>query len=96
LIGKQLNKYDYIQDPEVAAFRRSILQVCRDAVDARKNRGRDGAAEHRFPPNVVVTPFPQHLSKKLMKGDRFMVIVCLGAEVESKYVYSLPSFGLGS
>eukprot|EP00730_Choanoeca_flexa_P008408 TRINITY_DN12483_c0_g1_i4.p1 TRINITY_DN12483_c0_g1~~TRINITY_DN12483_c0_g1_i4.p1 ORF type:complete len:1013 (+),score=316.78 TRINITY_DN12483_c0_g1_i4:28-3066(+) len=85
LIGKQLNKYDYIQDAEVASFRRSIIQVCRDAVEARSSRGRDGAAEHRFPPNVSVTPFPEHLKSKLKKGEQLMVVVKIG-EAQSKQI----------
>ena len=84
LIGKQLlNDYDYIHEPELVAFRKNILSVCREAVTARQKGSHEAAAQHRFPPSLVTTAFPQHLVNKLKK-DQIMIIVCVGAELESK------------
>ncbi|EDQ90091.1 PI3K-CA alpha [Monosiga brevicollis MX1] len=86
LIGKQLSEFDFIRDPEVVAFRQSILSICQNAQKLRQSEGIEGAALHRFPPNTISSPFPQHLKAKLNKKEQFILMVYFSSDQASKTV----------
>lgn len=58
-----------MKDPEVQDFRRSILSVCREAMEEREGGGAHSQALYVYPPNVESSPqLPQHIYSKLDKG----------------------------
>ncbi|XP_074797271.1 phosphatidylinositol 4,5-bisphosphate 3-kinase catalytic subunit alpha isoform-like isoform X2 [Natator depressus] len=74
-IGMPICEFELVKDPEVQDFRRSILAVCREAVETREAGGPHSQALYVYPPNVESSPeLPKHVYSKLDKG-RLMVAV---------------------
>lgn len=64
-------EFEMMKDPEVQDFRRSILSVCREAMEEREGGGAHSQALYVYPPNVESSPqLPQHIYSKLDKGRR--------------------------
>lgn len=62
-------EFEMMKDPEVQDFRRSILSVCREAMEEREGGGAHSQALYVYPPNVESSPqLPQHIYSKLDKG----------------------------
>lgn len=62
-------EFEMLKDPEVQDFRRSILSVCREAMEEREGGGAHSQALYVYPPNVESSPqLPQHIYSKLDKG----------------------------
>lgn len=60
-----------MKDPEIQDFRRSILSVCREAMEEREGGGAHSQALYVYPPNVESSPqLPQHIYSKLDKGRK--------------------------
>lgn len=69
-IGMPVCEFEMMKDPEVQDFRRSILSVCREAMEEREGGGAHSQALYVYPPNVESTPqLPQHIYSKLDKGS---------------------------
>ena len=63
-------EFELVKDPEVQDFRRSILSVCREAMEEREAGGAPSLALYVYPPNVESSPeLPQHIYYKLDKGN---------------------------
>lgn len=63
-------EFEMMKDPEVQDFRRSILSVCREAMEEREGGGAHSQALYVYPPNVESSPqLPQHIYSKLDKGS---------------------------
>lgn len=70
-IGMPVCEFEMLKDPEVQDFRRSILSVCREAMEEREGGGAHSQALYVYPPNVESGPqLPQHIYSKLDKGRR--------------------------
>lgn len=70
-IGMPVCEFEMLKDPEVQDFRRSILSVCREAMEEREGGGAHSQALYVYPPNVESSPqLPQHIYSKLDKGTR--------------------------
>lgn len=70
-IGMPVCEFEMMKDPEVQDFRRSILSVCREAMEEREAGGAHSQALYVYPPNVESSPqLPQHISSKLDKGTQ--------------------------
>lgn len=68
-IGMPVCEFEMLKDPEVQDFRRSILSVCREAMEEREGGGANSQALYVYPPNVESSPqLPQHIYSKLDKG----------------------------
>lgn len=68
-IGMPVCEFEMMKDPEVQDFRRSILSVCREAMEEREGGGAHSQALYVYPPNVESSPqLPQHIYSKLDKG----------------------------
>lgn len=68
-IGMPVCEFEMLKDPEVQDFRRSILSVCREAMEEREGGGAHSQALYVYPPNVESSPqLPQHIYSKLDKG----------------------------
>lgn len=62
-------EFEMMKDPEIQDFRRSILSVCREAMEEREGGGAHSQALYVYPPNVESSPqLPQHIYNKLDKG----------------------------
>lgn len=62
-------EFEMMKDPEIQDFRRSILSVCREAMEEREGGGAQSQALYVYPPNVESSPqLPQHIYSKLDKG----------------------------
>ena len=62
-------EFEMIKDSEIQDFRRSILSVCREAMEEREGDGAHSQALYVYPPNVESSPhLPQHIYSKLDKG----------------------------
>lgn len=71
-------EFEMMKDPEVQDFRRSILSVCREAMEEREGGGAHSQALYVYPPNVESSPqLPQHIYSKLDKGRRSRTITSL-------------------
>lgn len=71
-------EFEMMKDPEVQDFRRSILSVCREAMEEREGGGAHSQALYVYPPNVESSPqLPQHIYSKLDKGRRSRTIATL-------------------
>lgn len=86
-------EFEMMKDPEVQDFRRSILSVCREAMEEREGGGAHSQALYVYPPNVESSPqLPQHIYSKLDKGRLSRTVtspslsVCLS-------IYSLATIG---
>lgn len=74
-VGIPVHEFEEMKDPEVQDFRRSILNVCRDAVEGRECCGDEGRMVYVYPPQVESSPvLPANIEKKLEIG---LVIVCV-------------------
>ena len=70
-IGVSVNEFDEMKNLEVMTFRRSIMQVCRDSVMERENKGDHGQAIYVYPPDVNSVPeLPPHIREKLDMGNK--------------------------
>lgn len=68
-IGMPVCEFEVLKDPEVQDFRRSILSVCREAMEEREGGGAHSQALYVYPPNVESSPqLPPHIYSKLDKG----------------------------
>lgn len=69
-IGMPVCEFEMMKDPEVQDFRRSILSVCREAMEEREGGGAHSQALYVYPPNLESSPqLPQHIYGKLDKGS---------------------------
>ncbi|XP_042369664.1 phosphatidylinositol 4,5-bisphosphate 3-kinase catalytic subunit alpha isoform-like, partial [Plectropomus leopardus] len=67
-IGMPVCEFEMMKDPEVQDFRRSILSVCREAMEEREGGGAHSQALYVYPPNVESSPqLPPHIYSKLDK-----------------------------
>lgn len=75
-------EFEMLKDPEVQDFRRSILGVCREAVEEREGGGAHSQALYVYPPNVESSPhLPQHIYSKLDKGTDPATRVFFGPKI---------------
>lgn len=71
-------EFEMMKDPEVQDFRRSILSVCREAMEEREGGGAHSQALYVYPPNVESSPqLPQHIYSKLDKGGHSRTVTTL-------------------
>eukprot|EP00051_Salpingoeca_urceolata_P008583 m.107159 g.107159 ORF g.107159 m.107159 type:complete len:1015 (-) comp15835_c0_seq1:121-3165(-) len=85
LIGKHLNDFESMRDPEVNAFRRDILRVCQQAVKERESKGaspREALALYRYPPNVEAHHLPAHLRAKIAERGYVVKVRVAGEQKE--------------
>ncbi|MEQ2191919.1 hypothetical protein XENOCAPTIV_004376 [Xenoophorus captivus] len=69
-------EFEMMKDPEVQDFRRSILSVCREAMEEREGGGAHTQALYVYPPNVESSPhLPQHIYRKLDKGAEPLLLL---------------------
>lgn len=74
-IGMPVHEFDEMKDAEVIEFRRSILNVCKETVEARDSRCSDRLASYVYPPEIEYSKeLPPNLERKLDKG---LVIICV-------------------
>lgn len=72
-IGMPVCEFEMMKDPEVQDFRRSILSVCREAMEEREGGGAHSQALYVYPPNVESSPqLPPHIYSKLDKGTHLL------------------------
>eukprot|EP01147_Barroeca_monosierra_P009776 gene9776-1976_t len=83
IISKHLSDFESIRDPEIAAFRRNVLNICYEVASTRDRGGRIGYAMHRFPPSIVKTPLPLHTQKRLQKKSVFLCKIRINETQES-------------
>ncbi|XP_071187572.1 phosphatidylinositol 4,5-bisphosphate 3-kinase catalytic subunit alpha isoform-like, partial [Salvelinus alpinus] len=89
-IGMPICEFEQLKDPEVQDFRRSILGVCREAMEEREGGGADTQALYVYPPNVESAPeLPQHIFCKLDKGRLIVTIWVIVSPSNSKQKYTL-------
>ncbi|KAI3375957.1 hypothetical protein L3Q82_016375 [Scortum barcoo] len=75
---------------EVQDFRRSILTVCREAMEEREGGGAHSQALYVYPPNVESSAqLPQHIYSKLDKGRLIVTIWVIVSPSNSKQKYTL-------
>lgn len=71
-------EFELVKDSEVQDFRRSILSVCREAMEEREGGGAHSQALYVYPPNVESSPdLPPHIYSKLDKGVCWYGVVCV-------------------
>ncbi|XP_071370503.1 phosphatidylinositol 4,5-bisphosphate 3-kinase catalytic subunit alpha isoform-like, partial [Centroberyx affinis] len=89
-IGMPVCEFEVLKDPEVQDFRRSILSVCREAMEEREGGGAHSQALYVYPPNVESSPqLPQHIYSKLDKGRLIVTIWVIVSPSNSKQKYTL-------
>uniref|UniRef100_A0A3Q2W4C5 phosphatidylinositol-4,5-bisphosphate 3-kinase n=1 Tax=Haplochromis burtoni TaxID=8153 RepID=A0A3Q2W4C5_HAPBU len=89
-IGMPVCEFEMMKDPEVQDFRRSILSVCREAMEEREGGGAHSQALYVYPPNVESSPqLPQHIYSKLDKGRLIVTIWVIVSPSNSKQKYTL-------
>uniref|UniRef100_A0A3B3V7H2 phosphatidylinositol-4,5-bisphosphate 3-kinase n=1 Tax=Poecilia latipinna TaxID=48699 RepID=A0A3B3V7H2_9TELE len=89
-IGMPVCEFEMMKDPEVQDFRRSILSVCREAMEEREGGGAHTQALYVYPPNVESSPhLPQHIYSKLDKGRLIVTIWVIMSPSNSKQKYTL-------
>ncbi|TMS01226.1 Phosphatidylinositol 4,5-bisphosphate 3-kinase catalytic subunit alpha isoform [Larimichthys crocea] len=89
-IGMPVCEFEMLKDPEVQDFRRSILSVCREAMEEREGGGAHSQALYVYPPNVESSPqLPQHIYSKLDKGRLIVTIWVIVSPSNSKQKYTL-------
>lgn len=72
-----VHEFDEMKDPEVIEFRRSILNVCKETVEARDSGSEDKRASYVYPPEIESSKeLPPNLEKKLDKGKTF-ILLCI-------------------
>ncbi len=65
-IGIPVHEFDDMKDPEVFEFRRSVLDICLEAVDKRDERGKESQVKYAYPPEIENRPeLPAGMRKKL-------------------------------
>ncbi|XP_074980144.1 phosphatidylinositol 4,5-bisphosphate 3-kinase catalytic subunit alpha isoform isoform X3 [Caretta caretta] len=92
-IGMPICEFELVKDPEVQDFRRSILAVCREAVETREAGGPHSQALYVYPPNVESSPeLPKHVYSKLDKGRLMVAVwVIISPQLEKqKYTLAAP------
>lgn len=68
-VGIPTSDFDDMKDLEVMTFRRTALDVCRDALEQRQINSKQSAALYAYPPDLESCPeLPPHLKKKLEKN----------------------------
>ncbi|KAM7366663.1 hypothetical protein PAMP_016079 [Pampus punctatissimus] len=89
-IGMPVCEFEMLKDAEVQDFRRSILSVCREAMEEREGGGAHSQALYVYPPNVESSPqLPQHIYSKLDKGRLIVTIWVIVSPSNSKQKYTL-------
>lgn len=76
-VGLPVHDLDDVRDPEVVAFRRSLMQVCRETVELRDGNGfnEETQAYYVYPPEVESSSLlPPNVERRLDKGH---AIVCV-------------------
>uniref|UniRef100_A0A674NYU2 phosphatidylinositol-4,5-bisphosphate 3-kinase n=1 Tax=Takifugu rubripes TaxID=31033 RepID=A0A674NYU2_TAKRU len=92
-IGMPVCEFEMLKDPEVQDFRRSILSVCREAMEEREGGGAHSQALYVYPPNVESSPqLPQHIYSKLDKGRLIVTIWVIVSPSNSKQKYTLKEY----
>lgn len=72
-----VHEFDEMKDPEVIEFRRSILNVCKETVEARDSGSEDKRASYVYPPEIESSKeLPPNLEKKLDKG-KTCILLCI-------------------
>lgn len=90
-------EFEMMKDPEVQDFRRSILSVCREAMEEREGGGAHSQALYVYPPNVESSPqLPQHIYSKLDKGRHSRTITPLPLCVCLSFLLFVSHESLGS
>ncbi|MBN3312706.1 PK3CA kinase, partial [Atractosteus spatula] len=91
-IGMPICEFELVKDPEVQDFRRSILSVCREAMEEREGGGAHTQALYVYPPNVESSPeLPQHIYCKLDKGRLIVTIWVIVSPSNDKQKYTLKT-----
>lgn len=68
-IGLHIHEFDEMKDPEVAEFRRHILEICQESVTKREENGKESQALYAYPPETENSPqLPPSMEGKLDKG----------------------------
>ncbi|XP_075764519.1 phosphatidylinositol 4,5-bisphosphate 3-kinase catalytic subunit alpha isoform-like isoform X2 [Pelodiscus sinensis] len=89
-IGMPVCELELVKDPEVQDFRRSILAVCREAVETREAGGPHSQALYVYPPNVESSAeLPKHVYCKLDCGRLMVAVWVLVAPQQDKQKYTL-------
>lgn len=89
-IGMPVCEFEMLKDAEVQEFRRSILSVCREAVEEREAGGALTQALYVYPPNVESSPdLPLHLYQRLDQGRLIVTIWVIVSPSNSKQKYTL-------
>ncbi|AWO97415.1 Phosphatidylinositol-4-5-bisphosphate 3-kinase catalytic subunit alpha [Scophthalmus maximus] len=89
-IGMPVCEFEMMKDPEIQDFRRSILSVCREAMEEREGGGAHSQALYVYPPNLESSPqLPQHIYSKLDKGRLIVTIWVIVSPSNSKQKYTL-------
>ncbi|KAI3375935.1 hypothetical protein L3Q82_016346, partial [Scortum barcoo] len=89
-IGMPVCEFEMLKDLEVQDFRRSILTVCREAMEEREGGGAHSQALYVYPPNVESSAqLPQHIYSKLDKGRLIVTIWVIVSPSNSKQKYTL-------
>ncbi|KAM6909112.1 phosphatidylinositol 4,5-bisphosphate 3-kinase catalytic subunit alpha isoform [Xenentodon cancila] len=89
-IGMPVCEFEMMKDPEIQDFRRSILSVCREAMEEREGGGAHSHALYVYPPNVESSPhLPPHIYSKLDKGRLIVTIWVIVSPSNSKQKYTL-------
>uniref|UniRef100_A0A8C4R270 Phosphatidylinositol 4,5-bisphosphate 3-kinase catalytic subunit alpha isoform n=1 Tax=Eptatretus burgeri TaxID=7764 RepID=A0A8C4R270_EPTBU len=89
-IGMPVCEFDLLKDPEVQEFRRNVLAVCKDAVEARDANGTHSLALYVYPPDIESSPdLPQHILNRLDKGYIIIVIWVIVSPSNDKQKYTV-------
>lgn len=68
-IGIPTSDFDDMKDLEVMTFRRTALDMCRNALEQRQITSKQSAALYAYPPDLEShVDLPPHLKKKLEKN----------------------------
>ena len=68
-IGLHIHEFDEMKEPEVAEFRRHILEICQESVAKRQENGKESQALYAYPPETENSAqLPPSMEGKLDKG----------------------------
>jgi phosphatidylinositol-4,5-bisphosphate 3-kinase len=79
LISKRLSDFDSMNDPEINTFRREIIGLCQEAIDARARGGERQMELYMFPPRIDESPLPKHIKDKLPEDKSIFIKVKIPA-----------------
>ncbi|KAG1683794.1 Phosphatidylinositol 4,5-bisphosphate 3-kinase catalytic subunit alpha isoform [Nymphon striatum] len=74
-IGTPVHEFDEMKTIEGIDMRRSLVNVCKEAMELRDSNAEDTQALYAFPPDIECTPdLPPNIDMKLEKGT---IIICV-------------------